>query len=335
LSIKLGLPRALLYYEYMPLWKTFFESLGAQIVVSQKTNKSMFDQGAKYCVNEACLPLKIFHAHAASLREKADFIFIPRLRSIKRYEYICPKFTGLPDMIRSSIPDLPPIIDTEINLHKDKSKLMDAFFEAGSFFTADRGEIKSAYQKAVAEHKRYLAQMQKGSLVNDILERKETPQNGDLKIGVMGHMYNLYDEYANISVMKKLLQEKVKITTPEMISQEIIDKKAEQMPKKLFWSFARKLMGAAIYFTEKKNVDGVIYLMSFGCGIDSFIAELCERRLRKSGIPFCLLVLDEHSGQAGVNTRIEAFLDMLRWRRDDESYFSPYGKYLCLGKDPV
>jgi predicted nucleotide-binding protein (sugar kinase/HSP70/actin superfamily) len=135
--------------------------------------------------------------------------------------------------------------------------------------------------------------------------------------------------------MKKLLQEKVKITTPEMISQEIIDKKAEQMPKKLFWSFARKLMGAAIYFTEKKNVDGVIYLMSFGCGIDSFIAELCERRLRKSGIPFCLLVLDEHSGQAGVNTRIEAFLDMLRWRRDDESYFSPYGKYLCLGKDPV
>ncbi|MFW5780561.1 MAG: acyl-CoA dehydratase activase-related protein [Bacillota bacterium] len=336
MPIKIGLPKALLYYEYMPLWKTFFQNLGAQIVVSNNTNKKMFDLGVKYCINEACLPLKIFHAHVIDLSNKVDFIFIPRLRSVKKYEYICPKFTGLPDMIKSSIPALPPIIDTEINLHKGKTKLREAFFEAGGYLTNKHKKINSAFDKAIQEHKRFIEKMEKGLLANDILENKVTKQGKGLKIAVMGHMYNLYDEYANISLMKKLIKEDVQIITPEMIKHEIVDQEAEKLEKKLFWSFGRKLLGSALYFAKNKNIDGMIYIMSFGCGIDSFIAELCERKIRKNtDIPFCLLVLDEHSGEAGINTRIEAFLDMLRWRRQDESDISAHGKYLYLNKDFV
>ena len=37
--MKIGIPRALFYYHFYPLWKVFFESLGFDIVISSETNK--------------------------------------------------------------------------------------------------------------------------------------------------------------------------------------------------------------------------------------------------------------------------------------------------------
>ena len=56
------------------------------------------------------LPIKIFHGHVADLINKVDAIFVPRIISIAPREYICPKFLGLPDMIRNSISNLPPLM---------------------------------------------------------------------------------------------------------------------------------------------------------------------------------------------------------------------------------
>jgi len=66
--------------------------------------------------------------------------------------------------------------------------------------------------------------------------------------------------------------------------------------------------------------------MSFGCGVDSFVCDLIERRVRKTkDVPFIILTLDEHSGQAGMDTRLEAFIDMVRWRYRNENNVSAYG----------
>ena len=72
----MGIPRALLYYEYYPLWKTF-EELGAEVVLSAKTNKKIIESGLTYCVNEACLPVKIFHGAVSDLIGKVDCVFCP------------------------------------------------------------------------------------------------------------------------------------------------------------------------------------------------------------------------------------------------------------------
>ena len=63
---------------------------------------------------------------------------------------------------------------------------------------------------------------------------------------------------------------------------------------------------------------GIIHLISFGCGPDSLVGELVERRARRKGFPFLLLTLDEHSGETGLLTRLEAFVDTLQWRRGKE-----------------
>lgn len=326
MKIKIGIPRALLYYDYLPLWQTFFEGLEAQTIISTQTNEAIVNKGLAYCINEACLPIKVFHGHVAYLSDKVDYLFIPRIRSIAKREYICPKFTGLPDMIRSSIPKLPKIIDTEINLHKDIFQLKEAFIDMGSFICKDKKKITTAFNNAVSEHYKFREKTESGKLPIEVLDNYSRQNTNGLKIAVIGHSYNLYDNYINNDLFKKLYQNDVQIITPEMLSTIMVDNQAQRLHKKMFWSFARKIMGSTLHFIEEKNIDGVIYIMSFGCGIDSFIADLCERRLRKeAAIPFYLLILDEHSGQAGLTTRIEAFIDMLNWRKKNENNISTHG----------
>lgn len=330
MSKKVGIPRSLFYYQYFPLWKTFFEELGAEITVSDFTTKQILDDGVKSCVDEACLPVKLFHGHVKNLKDRVDYLFIPRFTSVSKNEYICPKFGGLPDMVKHTFGDLPKIISTEVNLRKSKSMAVKAAMEVGRYFISDRSEIKRAYNKALRSYNDFKEQLRKGVLISDILGSREKPlekDSGDvLNIVVIGHVYNLYDSFINMDLIHKIRSSKARITTIEMVDENIINEKSGLLSKRLFWYFGRKAVGASLHLLERKDIDGIIYLMTFGCGVDSFVCDLVERRVRQRGdIPFTVITLDEHSGEAGMNTRIEAFIDMIRWRNYNENDVSTHG----------
>ncbi len=111
--IRVGIPRALLYYQYFPMWKTFFERLGAEVVVSSPTNKTVLNLGISRAVADTCLPVKIFLGHVISLIEKCDCIFIPAVTSLGKKTYNCSKIIGLPNMARALIPECPVILATD------------------------------------------------------------------------------------------------------------------------------------------------------------------------------------------------------------------------------
>jgi predicted nucleotide-binding protein (sugar kinase/HSP70/actin superfamily) len=329
-TTKVGIPRALFYYQYYPLWKTFFEELGAEIVLSDYTTKSIMDEGSKTCVDEACLPIKVFHGHVMNIKDKVDYLFIPRFTSVSKNEYVCPKFGGLPDMIRHTIKGLPPIIDKEVNLRKSGKNAIKAVYEVGGFFTKNQNKIKRAYRKALESYREFREKIKEGVLPCDILDKKlRTVKKYDgrkLKIAVVGHGYNLYDGYANMNLLDKLIDKGAAIITVDMVDGETIKKHVQVLPKRLFWNFGRRAVGSSLHFLEREDIDGIIYLMAFGCGVDSFISDLVERRIRRNrDIPFIILTLDEHSGEAGMDTRLEAFVDMIRWRYRNEDNVSAYG----------
>jgi len=332
--MKIGIPSGLLYFSYYPLWKTFFEELGAQVVISGNTNKKILDDGVKLCVDEACLPVKIYHGHIKSLIDKVDTIFIPRIMSISRNEYICPKFCGLPDMVRNSIPNMPPIIDSIINLRKSEKSIIDSMIDAASLITHNRGKIMNAYKKA--QHKQRLFDeklSETGDFPSAAQDKVCIPVNNKKKIGLIGHPYNVYDNFINMNIIKKLNDEGYSVLTIEMINPLVIEKKASIMPKRHFWTFGKKIIGAGLSFMDSNEVDGIIYLSSFACGIDSLMEDYLERQIRRDGrVPYMKITLDEHSGEAGLNTRLEAFLDMVRWREENESNFSSYGRSVCSGQ---
>lgn len=331
--MKIGIPRGLWFYDYYPLWKAFYEALGAEVILSSPTNKHILDQGAKNTVDEACLPVKILHGHIIDLRDKVDYIFVPRMMSVYKGEYICPKFCGLPEMVKYSIKNVPPMIDTVINFNKSRKSLMTTIYEFGEYVTKDRKKIDSAYAEALKKYKQYKQSIAEGRIPLNGELMKESCFNGKRgrkTIALMGHSYLIYDNFGSMEIINKLKALNVDILLPEMLDNGRLRDYSDTLEKRMFWSYGRRLMGTAMYLAENKNIDGVIYVSSFGCGIDSIVEELIERRMRsESDIPFLLITLDEHTGEAGVNTRLEAFIDMIDWRRKNEGNLSPYGKSIC------
>jgi len=317
-GLRIGIPRGLLYYLYKPLWEKFFAELGLEVVVSKKTTKNTFKKGIEVTVDDICLPVKIYHGHVISLKDNVDAVFIPRLVSIKNKEFICPKLMGLPDVIRVNIKDLPPIIDTTIDLTSNWLGLYRAVFEVGNYFTKKNTVILKAFYKAVKNFKNYTHALEKGARPDEILEGycNIVSNKAKFKILLLGHPYNLYDPFINLNMIKKIENYGARVITPENFAGTVLIRRLSKLNKPLFWTLGNKLLSAAYQLKERRDIDGVILLASFGCGPDSLIGELIERWIRKNtDIPFALLTIDEHSGDAGLNTRIEAFMDMIERRK--------------------
>ena len=315
--VTVGIPRALLYYNYYPSWKKFFEVLGVDVVLSEPTTKATINNGVKAAVDETCLPVKIFLGHLVDLREKkVDYIFCPRVISVEPKRYLCPKFLGLPNMAENLIEGLPPLLDMEVNLHKKPDDLPRQLYRLARKFTINPFKIKNSIAAAWKEEQAYSGRLRQGFTPYDLLEKEpESTGEGSLKIAVLGHIYNLNDPHLSMNLFERLRSKGIQIVTSEMLSEEEILKGVSLLEKDIFWTFGKEILGAANYLLEKKTVDGVIILVSFGCGPDSLIVDLIERSYKRAGtIPLMKVTLDEHTGDAGVLTRLEAFLDLVHWR---------------------
>lgn len=295
--MKIGIPQGLLYSKYHTFAKTFFEELGAEIVISPDTNKQILDEGVHSCVDEACLPMKVFHGHVSWLKDKCDAILIPRFIGIVEKQYICPMFCGLIEMVSNDIPGLPALIDTPIYSLKN-SKLSEWAQKAGSKVTRDETIIEEAFNAALASYRSVAAGYNEA----------EYP----LKVVLIGHAYNIYDKFINMDVKNKLNRLGIGVMTIDAIERPCIDAELDGLFKKPFWTFAREYYGAAVSISKTRKADGIIYLSSFSCGVDSVVIELIQ--IEVGDFPLMVLKLDELTGAAGIDTRIEAFADMLKRR---------------------
>ena len=100
--MKIGIPRALLYYYYFPFWNTLFTECGCTVVVSDETNKKIISDGSRVTETEMCVPIKIFNGHVSQLLSKdVDYIFVPQMHTVSK-EYYCPKFLGIIEVVKYS-----------------------------------------------------------------------------------------------------------------------------------------------------------------------------------------------------------------------------------------
>jgi len=313
---KIGIPRSLLYYKYFPLWKTFFEELGCEIVLSGESNVKMIEAGNRYAIDEICIPLKLYYGHILDLLDKEiDFLFVPRYVSLTSDTYMCPKFLALPDVIRATINDIPPLLEMDMNLRKKSA--FSSMHETGRQLKKSTYRIKKAYEKAVENQKTFITAMENGAdfktaVKNPASHTENTGKKTVLKIAVIGHGYNVHDSFVNMDIIKHLEKMHAKVTVLENLPHHIF-KHATAVSKSLknYWGNEEEILSAVKYIFKNKSADGIIFLCSFCCGPDSLIDEIMTRDAREAKIPYISLVLDEHSGQAGVITRIEAFVDMI------------------------
>ncbi len=311
--MRIGLPKALLYYKFYVFAQTFFEALGAQVIVSQNTNKQIHEAGLKTCVDEACLPVKVFHGHVSWLAQRCDLILIPRIFGRKNARLACPMICGLKEMIKNSIRKLPPVIEEPV-LCFDSKELYKWARLSGSF--ADEKRINAAFYKAIDKQNAY----------NPGIFQRGYPYT----VALIGHMYNVQDSFVNLNLIKKLNMLGIGVITAECVSAEHIEEQVAKLFKRPFWYFARQYYGSAAHIVKNNLADGIVYLSAFCCGVDSVVVELIKSVTEN--FPFMVLKIDEHTGEAGFDTRIEAFADMLKRRKTVGNNIPAFGQYLSGSK---
>lgn len=318
--IRVGIPNALFYYVYFPMWKAFFEELGLQVVTSGKTTKKLLDGGVREALADACVPIKVFFGHALSLRDKVDFLFIPRIVCLNKKTVYCPKFLGLPDMIRFGIENMPAVIDVRIDTRKKIIAVFSAFYSVGKLLNKKPGQILKAYFKAKHTHKVYQQYLRMGLQPPEAIDlifsnKKNMPisQPGQLNFAIVGYPYVIHDLYISVDIISKLRRMGVNVVTSDNLSPLKLKLQHCNIGKRFFWTFSERTLRAAHYFSkQKKKLDGIIHLTAFGCGPDSIVDKFIQFDNGTNGIPFMSLSIDEHSGEAGIGTRLEAFVDMVR-----------------------
>lgn len=305
-GLKIGIPRALLYYRYHTLWETFFEELGVETVISPPTNKSILDTGSIYAIDESCLPMKIFLGHVEWLIDRCDMILVPRIASLGRQGSTCMRFHAAYDVAQNTFRDRKiKLLDYNIDLRKSGGEL-ETFLTLGRAVGKKRTQSLHAYLTA--------RQADKAVSTAEILHQRDLLQGDHCRILVVGHPYNIYDPYVGGPVLDCLRSLNTVPIIADIVDRREALERSTNITATLPWAFNRQLVGAIDIY--RRYVDGIVLMSTFPCGPDSLVNEIVIRRVRD--LPVLNLLIDGQEGTAGLETRLESFVDIIHFKREED-----------------
>lgn len=303
----IGIPHALTYYINDFRWEEFLNILGYETMLSSLSSRKTFDRGFKYATNDQCLPIKTFYGHIIELIDrKPDAIFIPQFISLKATTYGCPLVNAAPLFAKnlSRIGSKIPILMITIDYNYPRLTLIRV------------GKFALQYAKnPLLARRAYLYYKEKFFAPSQDLFSYKIP--GQKIIGVIARSYVINDPFLNNNLFNRLKNMGFSVTTSLSYTEPVDRSKTYFGYRPVHWFNGETLVAVAWDFLQRNDIAGVIFINYFGCGIDAFLEELFKNQLSQNK-PYLCLSLDEHTADAGINTRIEAFLDMLI--RREKSY---------------
>ena len=288
----------MLYYYDKDLWIEFFKNLGIDVIISPNTNKKIVDSGTKLAPSEACLSLKIYLGHIIELKDKCDYILIPRLYSLKKNEQVCTNFNALYDLVNNLF-DV-NILNYNVDISTKNYQLL-GFLSIGEQLGFSYIKSYKAYKYA-EKIKRIKKKKQ------ELLQQKEIEENKDkIKILLAGHPYNLYDSLIGKSVIDFLKENNITILYSDKINHELVDEECRKISTDIHWTHNKEIVASTKYYED--IVDGIILISSFPCGPDSLMNEQISHKIKK--VPLITLIFEDLNNDAGIITRLESFIDIL------------------------
>jgi predicted CoA-substrate-specific enzyme activase len=318
----IGIPRVLFFHELYPLWKAFFTELGFKVVTSDETNRHIIRQGVENIVEEPCLPIKLAHGHMLNLLEKdPDIIFMPvqstmeKLSPVFKKSWNCPLTQSLPFIIMSSNrikeamkrPDgsevtvLRPVMHPDRGRAWQRKRLKWVAKQAG---VTDGERVGKAIDTAFAAIDEFNDwQERRGKEVLDALGPE------DRAIVVIGRAYNTYDEAMTLNLPEKLRDLNVLAIPLDFLPLASVAEEVNRTHQNMYWKSGQKILcGGHIVAHDPRLF--ALYVTNFACGPDSYMLKFFSKETE--GKPFLTIEIDEHSADAGIITRCEAFIDTIR-----------------------
>lgn len=304
-----GIPRALTFYDRLPFWRAYFESLGFEVVLSRPSKQDLIHAGVEATVAEPCFPIQVAHGHLLDVMgQKLDFVFLPNVVNEEDpmgsvASFICPWGQTIPLVVKHT-PALDSIRDSlycpSIQFRAGRAFVEHQLKREGSKLGIRAGENRLAVQRA------YDAEMQFGHKIAE-MGRKVLAQIIDERLScviLLGRPYNLYDPGLNLNIPAKLRDlYGVNVVPMDFLPLDGVD--IRSIHDHMFWNYGRRILQASRFTRDYPNFH-IIYFSNFKCGPDSYIRHYVENASDKS---FLFLQLDSHANDAGVMTRIEAFLE--------------------------
>ncbi len=294
---KIGIPRALLTHSLYPLFSKFFEELGYEVILSD------IDEEKELMTNAAfCYPVQVLHGAVLDLiKNDVTTIFLPHVHQMPKGEKwlestFCPITQSSPYFISAAFKGvnfLSPILDFTEGYDKDRSMVLTAIERLNE----PRNLAEEAYDKAVK------IQVDIENLFLKLGKNAIDSLKGTKDIGILlvGRSYNAFPPETSLRIPKKLSSMGVTV-----IPFDFIEKTGDA---DITWFFANYMKAAIDLALQHDNLY-ILYINSFSCTTDAFAQQYVRAEMQHK--PYLMLELDAHTADAGIQTRLEAFLEIVK-----------------------
>ena len=305
--VKVGLPLQLGMYEQLPIWAGFFESLGFEVVLSDKSSRELYFLGQHTVASDtACYPAKLIHGHIESLLNKGvDFIFMPcESYNLDEHDsvnhYNCPIVAYYPELLKANNERLNdenfimPYID--LNERENAVKRLCAALKR---YKIKKKDAARALEEGFARFNKYHADIRaKGA---EII--KKAREQGKQIIILAGRPYHV-DNEINHGINKLLTSLNLAVLSEDAVFDEADLVNVNVLNQ---WTYHARLYRAADYASKYDDVN-LVQLVSFGCGLDAITTDEVRSILEKNGKLYTQIKIDEINNLGVVKIRLRSML---------------------------
>jgi len=321
-SKTIGIPMALASWQLLPTFSQFFRELGFEVVLSGRTSKETIRKGVESVTAQPCFPIKVAYGHIVELIEKGvDYIFLPSIVSTiagfpqNKHNHFCPYVQSFPYQVRSAFGDKlgkTKLLIATLRLGEGDKLAKKTFVELGKRLSVSPTEARRAMEKGFEAQRNF-----EQSLTDKGREILASIREGEKLFILVSRPYNGCDEGVSLQLPKKFTDAgadsasspQVEIVPMDMLDFSQVRLGDEKLHSEIYWSYGQKILRAAEIIRQDNRLFAV-YLSNFSCGPDSFLMPFFKDIMASK--PCLQLEIDEHSADAGVITRIEAFLESLK-----------------------
>ena len=297
-----GIPATFGIHTLYPLYATFFHELG----VPARLFSAFAEQDMARCESSFCFPAEAAHGMMGALiKSDVDFYFLPHFKRMESLEdgvhaCMCPFTQGQPYYLRTAfgVDDgkiLRPVLDFEHGFLKGAEPMVEVAATLGF----GRKDALRAWERAVATQEGCFAEARTiGKRVIEESLGQERPV-----IVLFGRPYNAFASALNMGIPRKFATRGCTV-----LPFDFLPLNGEEIFPNMYWYYGQLAMKGAVQVKGHPNLFAC-YMTNFSCAPDSFILHYL--RWINNSKPFLVLELDSHTADAGIDTRVEAFLDIV------------------------
>ncbi len=321
---RVGINRSFLVNTYYPLYATFFKELGFDAVMPDDPSP----EGIDHRDAPFCYPAELAHGFFHRLLNEPsppDYLFLPHFKATPdlnngRHAQVCPIVQGEPYYLRTAFQKeidavrqagtqlLSPVINLTAGLAGARKPLLETARRMG----IDRREAVVAAEKAMARQQDVFRRMKaQGKAALADLETSPT----ESAVVVFGRPYNGFAAEAHMGIPKKLASRGIRV-----IPMDFLPIDDEAVGFNMYWGLGQMILKATRFVQRHPQLFG-LYITNFSCGPDSFVIGYFRSLMGRK--PALILELDSHTADAGLETRIEAFLDVVTAYRQQATNHKP------------